>query len=241
LLWAVQIYADPRAEITTDGPSDGLRKAAAKQRPPTLNKLVELSLRQRPADHNSTLRQPFVRGGIALMLSDTCYLRAFDPPAFWSYLTGLWERVDVPWRPRGVVVRGAAVLAALMLPVGCSAAGSAANTATPHVSATASTEPPTSPSPRPTKVVTTTVMTYGELNDRNPGLTGEANVRPGLLVKVVRTVLNPPVAGSCTGGYGPAGVNENGRIKMFITVTNDKTGAAMDSEISCVHHRRRAR
>ncbi len=84
-------------------------------------------------------------------------------------------------------------------------------------------------------------MTYRELNNRNPGLTGEANVHPGLLVKVVRTVFNPPVAGDCAGGYGPSVVNEQGRIRMIVNVSNEKTGAAMDSEISCVHHRRRAR
>ena len=84
-------------------------------------------------------------------------------------------------------------------------------------------------------------MTYRELNRRNPSLTGEANVRPGLLVKVVRTVFNPPVSGDCTDGYGPAGVNEHGHIRVVVNVSNDKTGAALDSEINCVHHRRHAR
>jgi hypothetical protein len=82
-------------------------------------------------------------------------------------------------------------------------------------------------------------MTYRELNRRDPGLTGRAKVSPGTLVKVVRTVLHPPVAGDCAGGYGPSVVNTSGRIRAFINVTNDKTGAAMDSEISCVHRPRR--
>src|SRR5580698_9111579 len=57
LLGAIQIYADPGGEVTTDGPSDSLGKAAAEQRPTTLNELVELSPRQRPADHITTLQR----------------------------------------------------------------------------------------------------------------------------------------------------------------------------------------
>jgi hypothetical protein len=106
--------------------------------------------------------------------------------------------------------------------------------------ATASTTAPSSPSPHPTKVVSTTVMTYRQLNKRNPGLTGEANVRPGLLVKVVRTVFNPP-AGPCSEDFGSSVAKVHGRVRLLITVSNDKTGAAMDSEIGCTHHHRRAR
>jgi hypothetical protein len=84
-------------------------------------------------------------------------------------------------------------------------------------------------------------MTYRKLSDRNPGLTGKTNVNPGLLVKVVRTLFNPPVKGDCAGGYGPSVVDEQGRVRTIVNVSNDKTGAAMDSEISCVHHRLRAR
>jgi hypothetical protein len=141
-------------------------------------------------------------------------------------------------RPMGVVIRGLALVATLTLSIGCTGARLVPNTTAQHSTPTESETPTTSPSPRPTKVVSTTVMTYRELNKHNPGLTGDANVRPGLLVKVIRTVFSPPVAGDCAGGYGPAGVNEQGRIRMIVNVSNDKTGTAMDSEISCVHHRR---
>jgi hypothetical protein len=84
-------------------------------------------------------------------------------------------------------------------------------------------------------------MTYGELNKRNPGLTGEENLPPGLLVKVVRTVFTPPVAGDCTGGHGPPGVNTRGRIRLVVSVTNAETGVAMDDGIFCVRPPRRGR
>jgi hypothetical protein len=147
-----------------------------------------------------------------------------------------------------MMIRGLAVLVGLTLTIGCSAARSSPNLAdqrsnSPELAAplSDSTAPSISPSPRPTNVVTTTALTYRKLNNRNPSLTGEANVRPGLLVKVVRTIYNPPVAGECDEGYAPAGVNEQGRIRMIVNVSNDKTGAGMDSEIRCVHHHRRGR
>jgi hypothetical protein len=122
---------------------------------------------------------------------------------------------------------------------GCTSHQATAGAARPKTHAadiSTTIRPAKHPLKRPTHVTTIRLLTYGQLSKLQPSLTGNARVPSGTLVKLARTVYTPPIRGVADEGFGPAGAPRTCRIRWIENVSNDLTGAAMDSGESCVHH-----